>query len=280
MNERVHGASEPAAEGAERHRLRVPGHRRWRDAPGPAPALPRQPRLLGSTADRRPLVVPPRGHVRQRRRGRKFRDHPTPHRSDGSRRDHLRDRVRPRTDRPAWLLDRKLCRSRDRAHSTRSSAQGHPGVGRSAGSSRHARLGTRGDRRRRQTGTRPRRVPPCVLHRVDVEPRRRPTGSPAHLRPKERPRSADHLANQRSAVRRRMRLGNSEPQPPATGERHRPAGARGERRQRSDDLAPLLASARRAATPRAARGLSGLGAWFPLSALGRVCLRGFLDQPI
>ena len=147
-HQRVPGGSQQSGQRRERDRLRVSRGRR-RDAGARAPpALPRQPRQLGSRAGRRAGARPASRDVRQRRGGR-IDGHDAEHdHADGARRHRVPRGPRARRGRPPRLLDRQLRRPGDRADQAGGGPSPGPRVVGPARRRRDARLGARGDRSR------------------------------------------------------------------------------------------------------------------------------------
>ena len=114
-HQRVPGGSQQRGQRRERDRLRVsPGRRRDAGARAP-PALPREPRQLGSRAGRRAGARPASRDLRQRRGGRLDRHDAEHDRADGARCHRVPRGPRARRGRPPRLLDRQLRRPGDRA---------------------------------------------------------------------------------------------------------------------------------------------------------------------
>jgi len=83
-------------------------------------------------------------------------------------------------------------------------------------------------------------------------------GAGAHVRQDRGPGPGHDVGDPRGAVRRGLRLGHPRSFAAAAGQRPGHTGVRGERRQRPDDLAPLLLSARRPDPARAGEDLPRL----------------------
>ena len=269
-HQRVPDRSQQSGQRRERDRLRVsPGRRRDAGARA-APALPREPRQLGSRAGRRAGARSASRDVRQRRGGR-IDGHDAEHdRADGARCHRVPRGPRARRGRPPRLLDRQLRRPGDRADQAGGSPSPGPRVVSPARRRRDARLGTRGDRSRGRARAQPRRVPRRVLHALGREPASGRGDPGAADRTARRSGQADDLADPAGSIRRRVRLGHPGSRPAAAGQRDRHARVRGQRRRRPDDPAALLPPARRPDPAGAGEDLPGRGARVPVPAPRRV----------